>query len=233
MTALKCIDEGLATGNPEMFDVARTYVKDIITMASAIGQQGSIDRVYARNPELAKIIKHKDDDNVLTPQTLQEIKEYKEANPAHKFLYAAGRTASALFVAAIIILIHHLVEVISIIEISIIITIIISFFEQGERIPIVTPSPPKELPAEFPRKLSREQEKRRIWSKNQLKSLMDRETSWTYYQRAEIFKALAVYLGSFIGLVWYYAEFSEQGESNGVFQTEQKIYRGSPKLQKL
>jgi hypothetical protein len=59
MTALQCIDEGVATENPVMFDVARTYVKDVITMASAIGQQGSIDRVYARNPELAKIIKGK------------------------------------------------------------------------------------------------------------------------------------------------------------------------------
>jgi hypothetical protein len=28
-----------------MFNVARTYVKDIATMASAIGQQGSIDRL--------------------------------------------------------------------------------------------------------------------------------------------------------------------------------------------
>jgi hypothetical protein len=46
------------------------------------------------------------------------------------------------------------VEVIIIIGISIIITIITRFFEQGKRIPIGTPSPPKELPAEFPRKLS-------------------------------------------------------------------------------
>jgi hypothetical protein len=37
MTALQCIDEGVATENPVMFDVARTYVKDVITMASAIG----------------------------------------------------------------------------------------------------------------------------------------------------------------------------------------------------
>jgi hypothetical protein len=97
MTALQCIDEGVATENPAMFNVARTYVKDIITMISAIGQQGSIDRVFARNPELAKIIKYKDDDNVLTPQMLQEIKEYKEANPARKFLYAAGRTDFGAF----------------------------------------------------------------------------------------------------------------------------------------
>jgi hypothetical protein len=26
-------------------------------------------------------------------------------------------------------------------------------------------------------------------------------------------------------LVWYYAEFYKQGESNGIFQTAQKIYR--------
>jgi hypothetical protein len=97
MTALQCIDEGVVTENPVMLNVARTYVKDIITMASAIGQQGSIDRVFARNPELAKIIKYKDDDNVLTPQMLQEIKEYKEANPARKFLHAAGRTGFGAF----------------------------------------------------------------------------------------------------------------------------------------
>jgi hypothetical protein len=59
MTALQCIDEGAATENPIMFDVARTYVKDVITITSAIGQQGSIDRIYAKNPDLARIIKYK------------------------------------------------------------------------------------------------------------------------------------------------------------------------------
>jgi hypothetical protein len=74
------------------------------------------------------------------------------------------------------------VVVLTIIEISTTVTITL-FFEQGERIPIGTPSPPKELPAEFPKKLSRKQERKRIWSKNQLRFLMDQETSWSYYQR--------------------------------------------------
>jgi hypothetical protein len=89
------------------------------------------------------------------------------------------------------------VEVTSIIETSII--IIINFFERGERIP-------------------------RIWLKNQLKSLMARQISWTYYQRGGRFSALAVYWGSFIGFVWYYAELYKQGEKHSIFQTTQKIY---------
>jgi hypothetical protein len=51
MTALQCIDQRIATENVEMFDIARTYVKNIITMASAIGKQSSIDKLYARNLE--------------------------------------------------------------------------------------------------------------------------------------------------------------------------------------
>jgi hypothetical protein len=41
--------------------------------------------VYVRNPDLARIIKYKDEENVLTPQMPQEIKEFREANPTHKF----------------------------------------------------------------------------------------------------------------------------------------------------
>jgi hypothetical protein len=65
MTALQSIDQGVVTDNPEHFNVARTYVKDIIAKASVIGQQGSIDRLYARNPELAKIIKSHDNEELV------------------------------------------------------------------------------------------------------------------------------------------------------------------------
>jgi hypothetical protein len=46
MTNLQCIDEDLASNNVEQFNVARTYVKDIITMALTIGEVGSIERLY-------------------------------------------------------------------------------------------------------------------------------------------------------------------------------------------
>jgi hypothetical protein len=32
MTALQCIDQGVATGSPEQFNVATTYVKDILKL---------------------------------------------------------------------------------------------------------------------------------------------------------------------------------------------------------
>jgi hypothetical protein len=50
-------------------------------------------------------------------------------------------------------------------------------FRVGERIPITTPSPPKELSAKFPKKLSREQERMRIWRKNQLRFRINQKTS--------------------------------------------------------
>jgi hypothetical protein len=40
MTALQCIDQGVATKNVGMFDIAGTCAKDIITMASVIVKFG-------------------------------------------------------------------------------------------------------------------------------------------------------------------------------------------------
>jgi hypothetical protein len=38
------------------------------------------------------IIKYKDDEQVFIPRIQQEVKEYKETNPAQKFLNAIART---------------------------------------------------------------------------------------------------------------------------------------------
>jgi hypothetical protein len=229
MTALQCIDEGVATENVEMFNVARTYVKDIITMASAISNQGSIDRVYARNPELARIIKYKDEEQVLTPQMLQEIKEYKEANPARKFLYAAGKTGFGAYR-------HHFNNPFNpsfgrsnynnrnfnnnnnnn------------SFFRTGGEDTYRHALSPQGTPSRIPEEIIEDRGGEEDLVEEPIKvpdgpaDILD-----ILPERGEIkevFSALAVYWGLFIGLVWYYAEFYKQGESYGIFQTAQKIY---------
>jgi hypothetical protein len=44
-------------------------VKDIIMMTSTIGKLGSVDRLYVRNVEIAKIIKYRDEEHIFIPQT--------------------------------------------------------------------------------------------------------------------------------------------------------------------
>jgi hypothetical protein len=175
-------------------------------MASAIGQQDSINKLYTRNPEIARIIKYKDEEQMLTPQMIQEIKEYKEAHQAHKFLNAAGRTGFGAYRRC-----------------SNNFNPSFggsnfnnrnygnnynnnnSFFRAGGEDTHRHALSPKKLPAEFPKKLQTKQERKRIWSKNQLRSVMDQEIFWTYYQKK---KRIQKYLKhwQFIGgrsLVWY------------------------------
>jgi hypothetical protein len=68
ITALQAIDEANADIKNGNLDIARTYVKDMIGVASKIGSSGTMKRLYASHPNMARIIKYASETHVVTPQ---------------------------------------------------------------------------------------------------------------------------------------------------------------------
>jgi hypothetical protein len=166
---------------------------------------------------------------------LQKIKEYREANPAHKFLYAAGMTGFGTY---------HRRNNNSNFNPSFGGGYYYNryfnnnnnnmFFRAGGEDTHRHALSPQGTPSRIPEEIIEETREGEDLVEEPIKvpngpadilDLLPERGETT-----EIFRSLAAYWGSFIGLVWYYAEFYKQRESNGILQTTQKIYKIQKKI---